>query len=420
MSDADSSFEAEYNRMLDGFATLINQQQSSMGSSINTIASALIQMAEQVSAALNYTAGIMRVLVPSAPPFAGTSSLGIVPVRVVNDVSQPLPVQVVQQEERRRGFIGQGFTNLLGGIGSLIGNLAGGVAGGILSGAFSPITSLALGGELIVLVGELIFLFGRIRRAVRELLGGLAFLMSDFFDQMYKAGLLPLSGLIASVMAEVDKYLMTNLSRFVGSIMAEVMTHLIPYLRWLIIELVNWTGELINGLRRWFTDSLPVIIPFLGKLIDYLYKTTVKDLIKDLLDTLLSLFPVLKMMVSQLLYDVVYPFLQTAIHNLYISTIRDLVHDALYTLVYPFMLWAVPGLVIAIRNATGLRSPQPPGPIPPVPPPTPGLALKQQPVPVDLRSMLRLFFPAPPVRRTSPSNAEPQAAALPDSRAGSA
>jgi len=170
---------------------------------------------------------------------------------------------------------------------------------------------------------------------------------------------------INGILKTVDTYLMDNLPRYVASIMVEVnknlgliiQTHLVPYIDWLVQLLesgISWLGQLFNAGIQWFESAVQGSIVFMGEVIQYLYYTTVKALIRDLLDTVVYPFmgraianlytAIIEPLVNDLLFGSVYPFLEIAIHNLYLSTLRPLMHDLLYTVVYPFLLWAIPGL----------------------------------------------------------------------------
>jgi hypothetical protein len=143
----------------------------------------------------------MTATVPAGPVPAPTA--GVQLVRVVNDQGQPIPVRVIGGggEERRGG--GGFFSSLLGGIGAFIGGIFGGFA--------APLTGVIVGAELVAALGEAIplviqarRLVGDVREFARELVTGVRDLVLLLFNELHRAGIFPVSRLIASLLILID------------------------------------------------------------------------------------------------------------------------------------------------------------------------------------------------------------------------
>jgi hypothetical protein len=122
-----------------------------------------------------------------------------------------------------------------------------------------------------------------------------------------------LSSFVHRFMEEVDRYLMDNLSRFIGRIVQEVdqyitpmiHKHIGPYIDWMMQLLrvgISWLGNLFNAAIQWFASAVQGSIVFMRDLIIYLYETTIKSLVRDLLDTVV--YPFLLRTIGRLIQDV--------------------------------------------------------------------------------------------------------------------
>jgi hypothetical protein len=250
------------------FAAAIQERSQQLQEKIGAFSTALESLADRLTTVI---AG-MTVGVSAGPSTAPTG--GVQLVRVVNDQGQPIPVRVIGGggEERRGG--GGFFSSLLGGIGAFIGGIFGGFA--------APLTGVIVGAELVAALGTAIPLVIQARRLVgdvrdfaRELVTGVRDLVLLLFNELHRAGIFPVSRLIASLLILIDTGIRL------------VLTYIQPLLTWvsqLVQALLTWLGEFINRLGVWLQGVLNVLPEFLQKLIGYLIETALRPALRIIIE----------------------------------------------------------------------------------------------------------------------------------------
>jgi hypothetical protein len=258
----------DLDRVAATFATAIQERSQQLQEKIGSFSTALESFADRLSAVI---AG-MTATVPAGPAAAPTA--GVQLVRVVNGQGEPIPVRVIGGggEERRSG--GGFFSSLLGGIGAFIGGIFGGFA--------APLTGVVVGAELVAALGEAIplviqarRLVGDVREFARELVTGVRELVLLLFNELHRAGIFPVSRLIASLLILIDTGIRL------------VLTYIQPLLNWvsrLVEALLTWLGAFIGRLGVWLQGVLNALPDFLQKLIGYLIETALRPALRIILE----------------------------------------------------------------------------------------------------------------------------------------
>jgi hypothetical protein len=258
----------DLDRLTATFAAAIQERSRQLQEKIGAFSTALESFADRLSTVI---AG-MTATVPAGPAAAPTA--GVQLVRVVNDQGQPIPVRVIGGggEERRSG--GGFFSSLLGGIGAFIGGIFGGFA--------APLTGVVVGAELVAALGEAIplviqarRLVGDVREFARELVTGVRELVLLLFNELHRAGIFPVSRLIASLLILIDTGIRL------------VLTYIQPLLIWvsrLVEALLTWLGAFISRLGVWLQGVLNALPDFLQKLIGYLIETALRPALRIILE----------------------------------------------------------------------------------------------------------------------------------------
>lgn len=272
MTDA-AAFEASFNRMLDGFAALIGQQQLVLERSARTMADAAQQLASQLA----YVAA-------TVPNVAGSGGAGQRPLVWWHGPDEP----------------------------------------------GEPFRDRWLGRRLVIrALGE----------ADQYLMANMGRLVARAMQEVDRFLIANLGRYLTAVFEQADRFLMANMGRYVAAIMIEVnrslgllvQTHVQPYVNWMMRLLqtgITWLGDVFNTAIQWFTDAVQGSIAFLQDLIVYLYFTTVKALVVDLLDTVV--YPFLQRAVAGMIRDLVVAFIGLntgfllALGNMFTLTIRKL------------------------------------------------------------------------------------------------
>ncbi|MGH8066025.1 MAG: hypothetical protein ACRERE_12505 [Candidatus Entotheonellia bacterium] len=260
----------DLDRLTATFSAAIQERSRQLQEKIGGFSAALERFADRLSAVI----ADVTASVSTTPGGAAAPTAGVQLVRVVNDQSQPIPVRAVGGggEERRGG--GGFFSSLLGGIGAFLGGIFGGFA--------APFTGVIVGAELVAALAEAIPLVIQARRLVadvrafaRELVTGVRGLVLLLFNELHRAGIFPVSRLIASLLILIDTGIRL------------VLSYIQPLLTWvsrLLQTLLTWLGEFINRLSAWLQGVLNALPVFLRDLIGYLIETALRPALRLIIE----------------------------------------------------------------------------------------------------------------------------------------
>ena len=277
----------ELDRLTTSFASMLEQRTRQLRQRVEDFSGALESFSDRIGNTIDSIVAALPSSSSTPAPAAATATGGIQLVRVVNQADQPIPVRIVesvnrQEDSRSENRRGRGFFgSLLGGIGSFL--------GGIGSGFFAPFTGIAVGAELVVAIGLLIPVLNRARDIVadfrllvtdvrtfaNQLIRGIRTLIQGIFDNLTRAGFLPVSRLLASLLVFIDAGIRL------------ILTYVQPLINWVgqvIGVLATWLGRLINALNRWLQGVLNVLPNFLSRLVGFILETVVRPALRVLID----------------------------------------------------------------------------------------------------------------------------------------
>jgi hypothetical protein len=263
----------ELDRLTATFATAIQERSRQLQEQIGGFSTALERFADRLSAVIAEVSASTAAGTGAAP----AATAGVQLVRVVNDPSQAIPVRSLGEGggERRGG--GGFLSSILGGVGSLL--------GGIVGGLFAPFTGVVLGAELVVALAEAIplviqarrlvsqaeNLVGLVRAFARELVVGVRGLVLLLFNELHRAGIFPVSRLIASLLILIDTGIRL------------VLTYVQPLLTWvsrLVEVLLTWLGAFIGRLSTLLQGILNALPVFLRDLIGFIIETALRPALR--------------------------------------------------------------------------------------------------------------------------------------------
>ena len=279
----------ELDRLTATFSAAIQERSRHLQEKIGGFSTALERFADRLSAVIaDVTASVPTTTGGAAAPTAGVQL-----VRVVNDQSQPIPVRAVggAGEEHRGG--GGFFSSLMCGIGAFLGGIFGGFA--------APFTGVIVGAELVAALAEAIPLVIQARRLVadvrafaRELAIAVRGLVLLLFNELHRAGIFPVSRLIASLLILIDAGIRL------------VLSYIQPLLTWesrLLQTLLTWLGEFINRLSAWLQGVLNALPVFLRDLIGYLIETALRPALRLIIEN--DIRPAVGLMVKDAIHALV-------------------------------------------------------------------------------------------------------------------
>jgi hypothetical protein len=269
----------ELDRVTTTFATTMRERTLQIQGTISSFGAAIEASVARLGAA---TGAGATLAAGSAAPVAGIQLVKVVndrgaplPVTVITDLAAPLPVVLfTPPKPEAEGTWGK-IKEFISTFGSTISGFVGGFVGEIASGIAKPVTAVAAGIEMLLILPQVAGLVREIGSVLDQLIKGIQDAIDKLFDRLESAGVFP-----------VEK-LRDTLLGFVESGMALVIAQITPLMAWvegLLAGVADWLGATTVALAGYLNLYLNQVAAFLTRYKQFLLDATGQWLRATLVD----------------------------------------------------------------------------------------------------------------------------------------